>query len=353
MLMLGLPGELYGMFAPQYPYEFGEITCKLRAFLIEFTSYASILTITCFSIERWLAICFPLRIHLFSTVKRASKVIICVWICAFLAALPVVFLVVVNAVPVPDWANGISDISIDGKTIINTEFCGLDTTRLIEQKRLFYSSFTFFFLLPALLISFVYCHIVIKLRSANDYLSSQNAQTKSAAKSRKGILRILVAVVITFFLCWFPFHIQRLMTVFLNESPQSTEIHQNFIFLIYSLTFYISGYCYYSNSALNPILYNILSKKYRIAFCRTIFGEKVANRILYRLTKCRTPCTNSCISRVPSKNNESCGRVISVKETQQGIITLIHPTTIENTGFKDFNVCGKNDRCETLLNNSA
>uniref|UniRef100_A0AC35FQ89 G-protein coupled receptors family 1 profile domain-containing protein n=1 Tax=Panagrolaimus sp. PS1159 TaxID=55785 RepID=A0AC35FQ89_9BILA len=212
MLILGLPGELYGMFVPQYPYEFGETTCKLRAFLIEFTSYASILTITCFSIERWLAICFPLRIHLFSTVKRASKVIICVWICAFLTALPVVFLVLVNKVPLPDWAKGLPGISNDGETIINTEYCGLDSTRSIEQKRLFYTSFTFFFLLPALLISFVYCHIVIKLRSANDYLSSQNAQTKSAAKSRKGILRILVAVVITFFLCWFPFHVQRLMT---------------------------------------------------------------------------------------------------------------------------------------------
>lgn len=53
---LGLPMELYGVFDAVYPYHFGEFVCKLRAFLVEFTSYASILTITCFSIERWLAI---------------------------------------------------------------------------------------------------------------------------------------------------------------------------------------------------------------------------------------------------------------------------------------------------------
>jgi hypothetical protein len=56
MLILGLPMELYAVFTPSYPYLFGEIVCKLRAFLIEFTSYASILTITSFSVERWLAI---------------------------------------------------------------------------------------------------------------------------------------------------------------------------------------------------------------------------------------------------------------------------------------------------------
>ena len=56
ILTLGLPMELYGVFDVTYPYKFGEFICKGRAFLIEFTSYASILTITCFSVERWLAI---------------------------------------------------------------------------------------------------------------------------------------------------------------------------------------------------------------------------------------------------------------------------------------------------------
>lgn len=56
MVVLGLPVELYGVVTPQYPYQFGEFICKSRAFLIEFTSYASILTLTSFSLERWMAI---------------------------------------------------------------------------------------------------------------------------------------------------------------------------------------------------------------------------------------------------------------------------------------------------------
>src|ERR1700722_7030953 len=48
--------ELYMVLDVAYPYRFGELTCKLRAFLTEFTSYASVTTICAFSVERWLAI---------------------------------------------------------------------------------------------------------------------------------------------------------------------------------------------------------------------------------------------------------------------------------------------------------
>lgn len=48
--------ELHDLFNSIYPYRFGSLVCKLRAFLVEFNSYASILTILAFTMERWLAI---------------------------------------------------------------------------------------------------------------------------------------------------------------------------------------------------------------------------------------------------------------------------------------------------------
>ncbi|KAK5981644.1 hypothetical protein GCK32_019456, partial [Trichostrongylus colubriformis] len=56
VLFLGLPMELYGVIDFAYPYEFAEWICKWRAYLIEFTSYASILVICSFTVERWIAI---------------------------------------------------------------------------------------------------------------------------------------------------------------------------------------------------------------------------------------------------------------------------------------------------------
>ncbi|KAH7723199.1 Protein NMUR-2 [Aphelenchoides avenae] len=269
MLVLGLPMELYGVVDVHYPYRFGEFVCKLRAFLIEFTSYASILTITCFSIERWLAICFPLRVKMFSTFSRAVKVIITVWVIAFVAALPVVSIVVLNRLPLPEFARNQEWtflVSDDNETVLNTDFCAMDISQPEAHKKFIYSAFFLFFLLPGT-SSFI--------KSTDKYLVAENA--KRQMRGRKGLLKVLVAVVVMFFLSWLPFHVQRLLTVYLNEHQAQLE-NLSTVTLIFNSFFYFSGYCYYSNSCCNPILYNILSEKYRRAFSRTILGDKFASR---------------------------------------------------------------------------
>merc|ERR1719219_1940382 len=59
IISLGVPNEL-SVYWTQYPYPFGEIFCKLRSFLSESASYASVMTILSFSLERYLVICTPL-----------------------------------------------------------------------------------------------------------------------------------------------------------------------------------------------------------------------------------------------------------------------------------------------------
>ncbi|KAK0396269.1 hypothetical protein QR680_001648 [Steinernema hermaphroditum] len=276
MLLLGLPMELYDAINVIYPYPFSEDICKLRAFLTEFTSYASVLTILCFSVERWLAICFPLKSKSFSSFGRAGMIIFCVWMISFIAALPMAFLVVLNRVPLPDfamnqpWTYLVTD---DGLTIRGTDLCGMDFLKQAEQNIIIYFAFIVFFLLPALLITSAYCHIFIRLKNIDSCFgkSVRLVQvTDKQERTRRSVLKVLVAVVVSFFLCWFPFHLQRLLSINMTESNSSPAMHNIFISL-----FYLSGFCYYSNSASNPILYNIFSGRYRSAFCHTILGERI------------------------------------------------------------------------------
>ncbi|VDM47066.1 unnamed protein product [Toxocara canis] len=249
ILVMGLPMELHDVLDSAYPYKFGVLVCKLRAFVVEFTSYASILTISAFTIERWVAICFPLKLRVCLSLDRVFKVIGIAWAIAFAAALPMAFIVKVNriALPVADdseqsWTRLVSN---DGATIMNTDFCAMDIERPRAQKLLIYFAFTAFFLMPE---------------------------------------RISVSVVVSFFLCWLPFHLQRLLSISLAESGGDVNPALQTLF---TSVFYISGFilfssiidnvniigcCYYSNSACNPIIYNILSEKYRRAFLKTIFG---------------------------------------------------------------------------------
>lgn len=72
------------------------------------------------------------------------------------------------------------------------------------------------------------------------------------------------AVVIAFFLCWAPFHAQRLLYLYAKDSPYYTQANE----LLYT----IAGCFYYFSSTVNPILYNLMSMKYRRAFRETLCG---------------------------------------------------------------------------------
>ena len=88
LLIVGLPTELW-TFWQKYPYVFGETFCILRALISEACSYASVLTITAFTVERYIAICHPLKAHTMTQLSRAVKAILFIWVLAVLASIPI------------------------------------------------------------------------------------------------------------------------------------------------------------------------------------------------------------------------------------------------------------------------
>ncbi|GFS18059.1 neuropeptide capa receptor [Elysia marginata] len=85
--LTGLPPELYSIWEA-YPWRLGETFCYLRQTVLESTSYASVLTITAFTVERYLAICHPLLAHKIAALSRAVKIIISIWVVSLLLAVP-------------------------------------------------------------------------------------------------------------------------------------------------------------------------------------------------------------------------------------------------------------------------
>lgn len=86
-LILGLPQEMYTLWQ-RYPYAFGESFCIIRSYLSEASTYASILTISAFTIERYVAICHPLWAHTMSQLPRAITSIVIIWILSAICAIP-------------------------------------------------------------------------------------------------------------------------------------------------------------------------------------------------------------------------------------------------------------------------
>uniref|UniRef100_A0A6G1S996 Neuropeptides capa receptor n=1 Tax=Aceria tosichella TaxID=561515 RepID=A0A6G1S996_9ACAR len=77
--------------------------------------------------------------------------------------------------------------------------------------------------------------------------------------SMKSVIKMLVSVVVMFFICWAPFHAQRLMAIYVVE-PTKQQV------FLFNLLNDISGISYYISAVANPILYSLFSMRFRQAF---------------------------------------------------------------------------------------
>lgn len=253
-LIFGLPQEAYAVLE-SYPWRFGEAFCLFKSCLFEMTAYVSVLTITAFTIERYIAICYPLKAHKFADLKRSIKIIIAIWIVSFFFALPY---------PIHTrtyyYLHG-----HDGAPILDSLQCNIPKFWFARMRIVFQISTILFFVLPMSVITVLYILIALTLRKTTLKRScSEESRGYSSCHSIKAVLRMLVAVVVAFFVCWAPFHAQRLMTLYITDwSSPVIQAIQRYLF-------YISGVLFFVGSTVNPILYNVMSVRYRQAFRETL-----------------------------------------------------------------------------------
>ncbi|XP_076175863.1 neuropeptides capa receptor isoform X2 [Ptiloglossa arizonensis] len=256
LLVLGLPNEL-SIFWQQYPWALGVVLCKIRAYVSEMSSYVSVLTIVAFSMERYLAICHPLRVYTISGLKRPIRFILAAWSIALVCAIPFAIYTKVNLVEYPP---GSGNYSAD------SAICAMLLPYMPKFPLYELSSIIFFFI-PMLVILVVYTRMGLRIwNSTRDTLNSVVHGTihgnSRQIQSRKSVIRMLSAVVILFFFCWAPFHAQRLFYVYAQESDYYPDLNE--------WLYILSGCLYYFSTTVNPILYNVMSMKYRNAFRQTI-----------------------------------------------------------------------------------
>jgi neuromedin U receptor 1 len=261
LLIFGLPNDV-ALYWHQYPWTLGDGFCKLRALLSEMASYVSVLTIVAFSTERYLAICYPLYLHTMSGLKRAIRIIACLWLVAFFSALPFSLYTQVDYLSYPPNSTNI---------LLESAFCGMlsqpDWIPMTEISTLV------FFIIPMLAIAVQYTKMGLEISKTTKKTFGKGLKGSVHRDSRKtqanrSVIRMLSAVVIAFFVCWAPFHAQRLLVIYGSDY---TEIN--------TWMFFITGILYYFSSTLNPILYNVMSDRMRNAFKEVLCGVKQKRNI--------------------------------------------------------------------------
>lgn len=121
----------------------------------------------------------------------------------------------------------------------------------------FLMTISLFFLMPLIVLMILYAVIARHLMADPGTSSSSDGCNQRA---RKQVVLMLGTVVLSFFICLLPFRVLTLWIIILPDDLISLGIEKYYILL------YFCRIMFYLNSAVNPILYNLMSSKFRHGF---------------------------------------------------------------------------------------
>ncbi|KAL2309236.1 hypothetical protein Nmel_005421 [Mimus melanotis] len=211
---------------------FGAFACKAVHFFIYLTMYASSFTLAAVSVDRYLAIRYPLKSRDLRTSRNAGVAIVVIWSLSLLFAGPYLSyyqIIHYHGVPicVPIWEDQ-------------------------RRKVLDIITFVFGYLLPVTVMSLAYTRTIKFLWTSVDPIERISESRKAKSK----VTKMIVTVAILFCLCWLPHHLVILCFWF-----------GHFPFNQATYAFRLASHCLsYTNSCLNPIVYALISKHFRKRF---------------------------------------------------------------------------------------
>lgn len=134
----------------------------------------------------------------------------------------------------------------------------------------FYMMIIFIFFMLPLFILIVLYGIIAKnlITNKGPMMRIRPIKPEFSLKARKQVVLMLGAVVVAFFLCLLPF---RLLTLYIIWSEEQT-LHDLGVEYYYSIL-YFCRIMLYLNSAINPILYNLMSTKFRKGFYKVVVSS--------------------------------------------------------------------------------
>lgn len=239
--ILGIPFLGTNSILSYWPY--GDLFCKLCMTADSISQFASTFCLTLMSVDRFLAVVYPIRSAKWRKLQVAKIFSGMVWVVSFLVVLPVTIY---------------SRVQED----LNT--CNIswpEPSHVWSVVFILYTSILGFFG-PLIIISLGYLLIVIKVRSAG-----VRAGLMKRRKSERKVTRMVVIIVLVFVICWMPFFTTNIVNLvyIIPENKTMAAVYFSLVILTYV------------NSCANPILYGFLSDNFRQSFQKALCFHKKPN----------------------------------------------------------------------------
>ncbi|XP_078257687.1 thyrotropin-releasing hormone receptor-like [Rhinoraja longicauda] len=282
---------------------YGHVGCLGITYLQYLGINTSSCSITAFTVERYIAICHPMKAKYICTVSRAKKIIAFLWFITSFYCTLWFFLV---------------DLNVDSRRNVA---CGYKVSRNLYLP-IYFIDFAIFYVIPLIVATVLYgligrvlflsplpkkvnagpeqwkqCHAPERIGT-----HSASWTSKGSISCRKQITKMLAVIVVLFGLLWMPYRTIVVVNSFMDKQ------YENIWFLLFCRV------CIYANSATNPIIYNLMSQKFRSAFKKlcNCSQDNTQLRLLYT-----TPLNYSSVKDGVKGNPEVNGKQHSEQKNDQ------------------------------------
>ena len=270
----------------------GTITCKLFFYAILVSIAASVITLTIISIDRFFVIYYPLKLTLFHKHKTITMII---WFVSLLAVMPYLLFFKVEK---------FGDYYVCLLWSKNSK----ETYLVMRAFHIF--AFIAFYALPLLITAVVNCLVA---RRVWFHKSPGNASSnRSSTAANRKVIRMLAIIVVGFALCWLPCYINHYLMFF------QPAVWEKIPIAVWTFNFWLG----HANSALNPLFYIGLYRRFRKAFLDALtvlfaFPCRVVSHCMSYVTKEPSAAMPSPRNEAPRQQNGG-GRYIMGRRENSG-----------------------------------
>ncbi|XP_018361769.1 PREDICTED: neuropeptide SIFamide receptor-like [Trachymyrmex cornetzi] len=241
------------------PWILGWFMCKAVAYIQGVSVAASVYSLVAVSLDRFLAIWWPLKCQI--TKRRARMIIVVIWFIALTMTSP--WLLFFDLVSIYD----------DDPDL---RFC-LEKWPHPKDGSLFFliGNLILCYVLPMILISLCYILIWIKVWRRHIPTDTKDAQMERIQqKSKVKVVKMLVVVVILFVLSWLPLYV---IFAVVKLGGDVAEREDEILPIATPIAQWLGA----SNSCINPILYAFFNKKYRRGFIAILKSGRCCGKLRY------------------------------------------------------------------------
>uniref|UniRef100_A0A3Q2XMB0 Neurotensin receptor 1 n=1 Tax=Hippocampus comes TaxID=109280 RepID=A0A3Q2XMB0_HIPCM len=243
ILVLSMPIELYNFIWFHHPWVFGDAVCRGYYYLRDSCSYATAFNIASLSVERYMAICHPFKAKSIMSRSRTKKLISGMWLASFALSTPMLFIM--------------------GQETRQDENICTATVAPVTMKTVLQVNAFLSFVVPMVAISalngVIANHLLRMFHEAeqdnrvcivggNPTMLNVSVEPNRAQSLRHGVLVLRKS--------WL--HSDSLVLV-----PQLLYDFYHYFYMLTNVLFYVS-------SAINPVLYNLVSAPFRQIFFSTL-----------------------------------------------------------------------------------